>query len=58
MGQVAKQQAAVNPENTFHSVKRFVGRQAPEVTEELKEGAYIVETAGAKLQVDCANAGK
>ena len=51
MGLVAKRQTAVNPEDTFHSVKLFDGRQAPEVTEELKVVAYIGETAGAKLQV-------
>jgi len=26
VGQVAKRQAIVNPENTIHSIKRFMGR--------------------------------
>merc|ERR1719379_800251 len=58
VGQIAKRQAVVNPENTFYSVKRFVGRQAAEVSQELKEVAYIVETKGSKLQIDCPQAGK
>ena len=34
-GQVAKRQAATNPENTVFSIKRFMGRKADEVTEEM-----------------------
>merc|ERR1719414_2221403 len=58
VGQIAKRQAVVNPENTFYSVKRFVGRQASEIEEELKEVSYRVETSGSKLQIDCPTAGK
>lgn len=58
VGQIAKRQGVVNPENTFYSVKRFVGRQSSEVTEELKEVAYEVETVGSKLQISCPNVGK
>lgn len=29
--QIAKRQAVVNPENTFFSVKRFIGRRMAEV---------------------------
>eukprot|EP00928_Gymnodinium_smaydae_P096277 TRINITY_DN8469_c0_g1_i1.p1 TRINITY_DN8469_c0_g1~~TRINITY_DN8469_c0_g1_i1.p1 ORF type:complete len:740 (-),score=180.24 TRINITY_DN8469_c0_g1_i1:261-2480(-) len=53
VGQIAKRQAVVNPENTFYSVKRFVGRNASEVTEELKEVSYRVEAVGGKLKIDC-----
>merc|ERR1719499_2317598 len=42
VGQIAKRQAVINAENTFYSVKRFVGRQAAEVEEELKEVSYKV----------------
>ena len=35
VGQVAKRQAVVNPENTFSSVKRFIGRTMNEVTRSL-----------------------
>ena len=31
VGQIAKRQAVVNPENTFFSVKRFIGRRMSEV---------------------------
>eukprot|EP00438_Fugacium_kawagutii_P028717 Skav229191 [mRNA] locus=scaffold1004:393093:409006:- [translate_table: standard] len=55
VGQIAKQflQAVVNPENTFYSVKRFVGRQPGEVQEELKEVSYKVDFEGQKVKIDC-----
>ncbi|MFA7148579.1 MAG: molecular chaperone DnaK [Syntrophomonadaceae bacterium] len=34
VGQIAKRQAALNPENTFYSVKRFMGRRFSEVADE------------------------
>eukprot|EP00930_Biecheleria_cincta_P044986 TRINITY_DN309_c0_g1_i3.p1 TRINITY_DN309_c0_g1~~TRINITY_DN309_c0_g1_i3.p1 ORF type:complete len:754 (+),score=223.68 TRINITY_DN309_c0_g1_i3:72-2264(+) len=58
VGQIAKRQAVINPENTFYSVKRFVGRQPNEIESELKEVAYKVESAGQKLQIDCPVVGK
>jgi len=42
VGQVAKRQAALNPERTIYSVKRFMGRKYSEVTEELKNVTYKV----------------
>lgn len=33
-GQVARRQAALNPENTLYSVKRFIGRCYPELADE------------------------
>ena len=42
VGQIAKRQAVVNPENTFHSIKRFIGRKTNEVTEELRQVSYKV----------------
>src|SRR5678815_4570727 len=42
VGQVAKRQAVTNPENTVFSVKRFMGRQFSEVTEETKRVPYTV----------------
>ena len=42
VGQIAKRQAVVNPENTFFSVKRFTGRKMSEVDEEAKQvGKFI-----------------
>ena len=46
-------QGVVNPENTFYSVKRFVGRQPNEVEEELKEVSYKVDFEGQKVKIDC-----
>ncbi|RKX67962.1 MAG: molecular chaperone DnaK [Thermodesulfobacteriota bacterium] len=42
VGQVAKRQAILNPERTFYSVKRFVGRRWGEVDEESKIVSYKV----------------
>ena len=42
VGQVAKRQAVTNPENTVFSVKRFMGRQFNEVTDESKRVPYTV----------------
>lgn len=42
LGVLAKRQAVTNPENTIHSVKRFIGRRYsdPEVQKELKLFSY------------------
>lgn len=40
--QIAKRQGVVNPENTFASVKRFIGRKMNEVKEESKQVPYKV----------------
>ncbi len=53
VGQIAKRQAVMNPENTFYSTKRFVGRQVDEVNEESKEVSYGVEKSGSKLKLKC-----
>jgi molecular chaperone DnaK len=42
VGQVAKRQAALNPERTVYSIKRFMGRKYSEVAEELKQVTYKV----------------
>jgi len=53
VGQIAKRQAVMNPENTFYSVKRFIGRRVDEVNEESKEVSYGVEKAGSNVKVRC-----
>jgi molecular chaperone DnaK len=53
VGQIAKRQAVMNPENTFYSVKRFIGRRVDEVNEESKEVSYGVEKVGANVKVKC-----
>lgn len=45
VGQVAKRQAVTNPENTFYSVKRFIGRRFSEVRDETKQVPYTVKEA-------------
>ncbi len=42
VGQVAKRQAALNPQNTLFSIKRFMGRNYDEVLEERKLVPYEV----------------
>jgi molecular chaperone DnaK len=51
VGQIAKRQAVMNPENTFYSVKRFIGRRVDEVNEESKEVSYSVEKAGSNVKL-------
>ena len=46
VGQIAKRQGVMNPQNTFYSVKRFMGRKFDEVTNESKEVAYKVARDG------------
>ena len=42
VGPIAKRQAIMNPENTFYSVKRFIGTKANEILEESKQVPYEV----------------
>lgn len=42
VGQIAKRQGALNPENTFYSVKRFMGRRFSEVADERNLVPYTV----------------
>src|SRR5689334_9848728 len=42
VGQLAKRQAVLNPENTIYSAKRFIGRRFSEVQSELKNVPYRV----------------
>jgi molecular chaperone DnaK len=42
VGQLAKRQAVLNPENTIYSAKRFIGRRYSEVGQELKNVPYKV----------------
>jgi molecular chaperone DnaK len=53
VGQIAKRQAVMNPENTFYSVKRFIGRRFDEVTHETTEVAYKVLNSGGNVRLDC-----
>ena len=54
--QIAKRQGVVNPENTFASVKRFIGRKMNEVAEESKQVPYKVRCAATRLGDRCLEA--
>jgi len=58
VGQIAKRQGVVNPENTFFSVKRFIGRKMDEVSSESKEIPYSVVNSGGKVKIECPALGK
>ncbi len=52
VGQVAKNQAITNPENTVFSIKRFMGRRFDEVSEEMKMVPYKVVQSGDHVAID------
>jgi molecular chaperone DnaK len=58
VGQIAKRQSVMNPENTFYSVKRFIGRKVDEVGTEMTEVSYKVLTVNGNVKIDCPSAGK
>jgi molecular chaperone DnaK len=58
VGQIAKRQAVMNPENTFYSVKRFIGNRHDEVNNEKSEVPYTVLNVSGNIKIDCPAAGK
>eukprot|EP00244_Chara_vulgaris_P007581 TRINITY_DN282_c0_g1_i4.p1 TRINITY_DN282_c0_g1~~TRINITY_DN282_c0_g1_i4.p1 ORF type:complete len:749 (-),score=216.52 TRINITY_DN282_c0_g1_i4:391-2637(-) len=59
VGQIAKRQGVVNPENTFFSVKRFIGRKMIEVNEESKQVSYyVIRDENGNVKLDCPAIGK
>ena len=55
VGQAAKRQAVTNPHNTVYSIKRFMGRQISEVSDESKTVPYKVvagESNSARIQIE------
>lgn len=42
VGQMARRQAVLNPQNTYYGVKRFMGRKYPELTPESKQVPYTI----------------
>lgn len=57
VGQLAKNQSVINPENTIFSAKRFIGRNFDEVTEEAKKMPFKV-AKGSKGEAEIMLAGK
>jgi molecular chaperone DnaK len=59
VGQIARRQAVMNPENTFYSVKRFIGRKHEEITHEATEVTYkVMRDSNGNVKLDCSAAGK
>ena len=59
VGQIAKRQAVINPENTFFSVKRFIGSKVGEVSDESKELPYkVIEDKNGNMKIKCSSLDK
>jgi molecular chaperone DnaK len=59
VGQIAKRQGVMNPENTFYSVKRFIGRKYNEVTNETTEVSYhVLKDGNSNVKLDCPSQSK
>ena len=59
VGQIAKRQGVVNPENTFFSVKRFVGRKFNEVQSESTQVPYrLAQDSSGNVKIESSNASK
>src|ERR671924_1897885 len=59
VGQVAKRQAIINPENTVYSIKRFMGRRYDEVESERQIVPYkVVPGPGGDARVSIPQTGK
>ena len=54
VGQIAKRQAVINPENTFFSVKRFIGSKEGEIAPESKKLPYKVgKDQNDNIKINC-----
>ena len=54
VGQIAKRQAVINPENTFFSVKRFIGSKEGEISEDAKKLPYkVTKDQNDNIKVKC-----
>jgi molecular chaperone DnaK len=58
VGQIAKRQAVMNAENTFYSVKRFIGRRFDEISNEATEVSYKVLNTGGNVKIDSSTQNK
>lgn len=53
VGQLAKRQSVVNPENTFYSVKRFIGCKYDEIKSEISRMSYKIIDDNGKIKIHC-----
>ena len=54
VGQIAKRQAVINPENTFFSVKRFIGSKESEIKSDAKQLPYkITKDSNENIKIKC-----
>ena len=54
VGQIAKRQAVINPENTFFSVKRFIGSKEGEISKDAKKLPYkISKDQNDNIKIKC-----
>ena len=54
VGQIAKRQAVINPENTFFSVKRFIGSKENEISAEAKQLPYkVTKDSNENIKIKC-----
>jgi molecular chaperone DnaK len=59
VGQLAKRQCVVNPENTFYSVKRFIGCKYEEIQNEVSRISYRVKKdENGKVKISAPNVNK
>ena len=54
VGQIAKRQCVVNPENTFYSVKRFIGCKYDEIQDEVSRISYkVIKDENGNVKINC-----
>nr|WAJ57513.1 Hsp70-type chaperone [Actinocyclus sp. (in: diatoms)] len=59
VGQIAKRQAVINPENTFFSVKRFIGSKEFELSNDAKNLPYKVsKDTNGNIKIKCPSLNK
>ena len=59
VGQIAKRQAVINPENTFFSVKRFIGSKEFEISQDTKKLPYkITKDQNGNIKIKCSSLNK
>jgi molecular chaperone DnaK len=61
VGQIAKRQAVINPENTFFSVKRFIGSKEGEISSDAKSDIRpykVTKDSNENIKIKCPALGK